>query len=175
MLDRFHAAGEIRVFDACQADGVIWKNLRDEYGDRIASYWGVDLKPKRGRLKVDSIRVLQSGPMQENVIDIDTYGMPWKHFEAACRNLDKPTTIFLTMGMPSIARNLSHDATMCKLSGCGRLDPQFPLTERACWKFAATAKLSVCCEHTTVVRAVTCRHVNGTASLQYIGVRVETK
>lgn len=95
-LQRFHSEGPIRVFDCCQGSGLIWSILRKEIP--VSSYWGVDLKPKPGRLKIDSVKVLGQPGWKENVIDIDTYGSPWKHWAAMLPNIIQPTTIFLTAG-----------------------------------------------------------------------------
>jgi hypothetical protein len=85
------------VFDCCQAEGVIWSNLRKEF--EVMSYWGVDLKPKKGRLKIDSARVLNQPGWPFNVIDIDTYGSPWTHWFATLKHLTRPASVFLTIGI----------------------------------------------------------------------------
>ena len=95
-LDRYHGDGDIRVFDACQGTGLIWRHLAREY--KLTRYWGVDKREKRGRLAVDSARILGQPGLQENVIDIDTYGLPWKHYAALLQNINEPTTVFLTIG-----------------------------------------------------------------------------
>ena len=95
-LKTYHADGKARVFDCCQGSAVIWTKLRSEHP--IASYWGVDMKPKAGRLKIDSVRVLEQPGWREDVIDVDTYGAPWKHWLAILRNAKGPTTVFLTLG-----------------------------------------------------------------------------
>jgi hypothetical protein len=73
-LDKYHADGNADVLDCCQAGGLLWKEIRKTH--QIARYWGVDLKPKKGRLKIDSVRILQQSGWPQNVIDIDTYGEP---------------------------------------------------------------------------------------------------
>jgi hypothetical protein len=95
MLDRWHSGGDIRVFDACQGSGVIWKKMRNWY--KLTSYWGVDLKKKSGRLQADSVELLSRG-LPENVIDVDAYGSPWAHWEALLRTTKQPRTVFLTIG-----------------------------------------------------------------------------
>jgi len=97
LLKRHHSGGDIRVFDCCQGSGVIWKQLRKEF--TVASYWGVDVKPKKGRLKIDSKRVVCQPGLNCNVIDIDTYGMPWDHWLGLLPNLVEPTTVFMTIGL----------------------------------------------------------------------------
>lgn len=48
-LRKYHAVGEIRVIDCCQGSAKLWTQLRKEF--EIKSYWGVDVKPKAGRLR----------------------------------------------------------------------------------------------------------------------------
>ncbi len=98
-LNKYHADGDVRVFDCCQGSGIIWEKLRGEY--QVQTYWGVDLKPKKGRVVVDSARVLQCG-LTENVVDIDTYGSPWKHYFNFSKTIAKPVTVFLTWGIVRI-------------------------------------------------------------------------
>lgn len=95
-LERYHADEPARVLDCCQGSGVIWRALRREFP--VASYWGLDLKPKKGRLKLDSVRVLSQSGWTQNVIDVDTYGSPWKHWAALLPNVTGPLTVFLTLG-----------------------------------------------------------------------------
>lgn len=96
-LRAYHADGDIRVLDCCQAKGEIWGELRREF--QVKSYWGVD-KEKRlsGRLVLDSARILQQSGLEQNVIDIDTYGSPWKHWFALLENAKTDLTVFLTFG-----------------------------------------------------------------------------
>lgn len=97
MLDKYHADGQARVFDCCQGSGIIWGELKKTH--QIAHYWGVDEKPKAGRLKIDSVKVLQQPDFRADVIDIDTYGSPWRHWNALVKSLINDATIFLTIGM----------------------------------------------------------------------------
>jgi hypothetical protein len=96
LLDTYHADGPIHVLDCCQGEGKIWAALKQEYA--VTSYWGVDLKQKKGRLALDSRRILAQPVWPQNVIDVDTYGSPWEHWLAMLPNITKPTTIFLTIG-----------------------------------------------------------------------------
>jgi len=93
-LDRYHPDGAT-VFDACQGNGELWRRLAI---GRKLNYWGVDLKPRKGRLKVDSERVLQVPGWTFDVIDVDTYGMPWGDWKAILANGKAPVTVFLTVG-----------------------------------------------------------------------------
>jgi len=95
MLDKYHSGTPFRVFDCCQGGGVLWQCLREEYD--VAAYWGVDVKPQRGRLKIDSRRLMAS-IADRNVVDIDTYGNPWQHWLRLLPHIRQSTTVFLTLG-----------------------------------------------------------------------------
>lgn len=106
-LRKYHSqpGAVVRVLDCCQGDGLIWDRLRSEFP--VASYWGVDVKPKRGRLAVKSERVLAQPGWRQDVIDVDTYGTPWTHWLAMLPNLKRGpflrddvsgVTVFLTLG-----------------------------------------------------------------------------
>jgi len=95
-LEKYHADGSAKVFDCCQGGGVMWMTIQQTHA--VESYWGVDVKPKKGRVKIDSVRVLQQAGLKQDVIDIDTYGSPWKHWFAMMPNIVRPTTVFLTIG-----------------------------------------------------------------------------
>lgn len=93
-LRKYHADGS-RVLDCCQGRGVIWRQLRSEF--KIISYWGLDLKPRRGRLRADSRKLLaERSGLREDIIDVDTYGSPWTHWLNLLPGVKKPTTVFLT-------------------------------------------------------------------------------
>lgn len=94
-LRKYHADGAARVMDCCAGSGRIWFQLRREFV--IASYWAIDTKPKPGRLKVDSSRILAQPGLAENVIDIND-GRPWEKWGALLPNVAQPTTVFLTLG-----------------------------------------------------------------------------
>jgi len=95
-LNKYHRQPP-RVFDACQGSGLLWADLRREFG--IQSYWGVDIKPKKGRIKIDSLKVLDQPGWLFDVVDVDAYGSPWKHFWAIHRHMPEgEMTVFLTVG-----------------------------------------------------------------------------
>ncbi|MDD5095557.1 MAG: hypothetical protein PHV74_14455 [Dehalococcoidia bacterium] len=95
-LTKYFKKEPIRVFDCCQGDGVIWQKLRRDY--TIARYWGVDVKKKTGRLAIKSERILSQPGWDDNVIDIDTYGSPWKQWFTMLPNIRQRTAVFLTIG-----------------------------------------------------------------------------
>lgn len=96
-LERYHPQGTARVLDCCMGSGFIWKALRSEW--RVAEYVGLDVKPKKGRLKIDSARYLEAGGWTHDVIDIDTYGSPWRHWLSVLRFSPDVCTVFLTIGL----------------------------------------------------------------------------
>lgn len=96
-LDKYHkAADPPNVLDCCQGERVIWSRLEKEYP--LAGYFGVDEKYKRGRLQIDSVKILAQPGWEQNVIDIDTYGSPWNHWIAMLPRVTRPLTVFLTIG-----------------------------------------------------------------------------
>lgn len=98
-LDCYHKGQKIKVFDACQGEQVLWGILRKEYPCR---YWGVDVKNKKGRPRVNSERVLAEAGWDFDVIDVDTYGQPWRHWEGIIKNGTRDVTVFLTIGMVNV-------------------------------------------------------------------------
>jgi hypothetical protein len=132
-LDKYHSATVIEpavhpvVLDCCQAGGVLWSTLRDEYD---VTYWGVDRVAKRGRLAVDSARLLTSPGLPYDVIDIDTYGSPWQHWKNLLPNLVKPATVFLTLGRAGGITSV--DSAVIESLGLGRMKASIPQSLR--WK-----------------------------------------
>jgi hypothetical protein len=98
-LRRYQDDGGPRVLDCCQGSRVLWTALEREFA--LTSYLGVDLKPRRGRLRVDSARILAQGGWRHNVIDVDPYGSPWKHWDHILR-ARHAMTVFLTIGFVPI-------------------------------------------------------------------------
>ena len=94
-LKKYHANAP-DVLDCCQATGYLWKKLKTKYSVRL--YMGLDVKPKKGRLKLDSVRYLKAGKWKHDIIDIDTYGSPWDHYEQVLKYMGKEITVFLTIG-----------------------------------------------------------------------------
>lgn len=168
-LQAYHTDGNARVFDCCQGSAVIWTTLRAEH--KIASYWGVDLKPKSGRLKIDSVRVLEQPGWLENIIDVDTYGAPWKHWSAILRNAKGPTTVFLTIGQHG--RGGGMTGIQGEVRDVLALPPSTPPMLAA--KVAHTAvdrMLATCLGNWSVIEA---KEARPGERARYIGVRIEPK
>ena len=113
-LSRFHSEKPPRVLDCFQGSGVIWSRLRGEFA--IGGYWGVDLKPKKGRLKIESSRILEQHGWNQNVVDLDAYGSPWGHWLHLLRTCDHDVTVFLTFGIVSM-HGFKLDAAMNSMLG----------------------------------------------------------
>lgn len=88
------------VLDCCQGDGAIWNVLRKEFNPRY--YLPIDIKPKKGRLQVESSRVLEAGDWNFDCIDVDTYGEPWKHWQQIINHGHGQITVFLTIGLVKV-------------------------------------------------------------------------
>lgn len=95
-MDKYHAGGDANVLDCCQGSAVIWNTLRNEYD--LAGYWGIDEKFRAGRIQIDSAKILAQRGWPQNVIDIDTYGTPWKHWMNMLPHVERQLTVFLTIG-----------------------------------------------------------------------------
>jgi hypothetical protein len=167
-LEKYHADGNATVFDCCQGGGVMWDAIRRTHP--VASYWGVDVKPKKGRLKIDSVRVLQQG-VKQNVIDIDTYGSPWKHWMAILPKVKIPVTVFLTIG--------NQNTTAMSPNGHGGSEfvvfpPSTPQSLAGAvmrWRDVDYG-LAKAFKYATITEAV---ESVSTGNARYIGVRLEPK
>jgi hypothetical protein len=167
-LKKYHADGTATVFDCCQGGGVMWDAIRRTHP--VASYWGVDVKPKKGRLKIDSIRVLQQGVSQD-VIDIDTYGSPWKHWLAMLPKVTKPVTVFLTIGNQNMTAMSPNSHGGSEFVVFPPSTPQSLAGAVMRWRDVdyGLAKAS---SFATIIEAV---EVSSTGNARYIGVRLEPK
>jgi hypothetical protein len=84
----------LSVVDCFSGSEVIWTTLSKEF--KIKEYLALDIKPKRGRIQIDSLRYLQNQKWTHNVIDLDAYGSPWAHwFEVLKRG--RSCIVFLTV------------------------------------------------------------------------------
>lgn len=166
-LRKYHADKPPSVIDCCMGLGVIWSRLRQEF--ELASYWGIDQKPKKGRQKLDSSRVLAQSGWTQNVIDIDTYGSPWRHWSALLPNVVCPATVFLTIGMVSISGSpVSHEVR--KALGLGDLAVPNAMWPRLS-QIAVSALLTRCCDYgILLVEAV---EAVSAGNARYIGVHLK--
>lgn len=119
-LDRYPCSS---VIDCCQGDQVIWSQLRQEYP--VEKYLGVDLKEKKGRLKIDSNRILAQPGWTFDCIDIDTYGSPWAHWESILQYSPHSITVFLTVGLVKVGGGRVSNEIMRWLGFSG-FSPKIP-------------------------------------------------
>lgn len=159
----------LRVMDCCNGSGVIWSELRKEF--ELAGYFPIDVKPKPGRLKLDSSRVLGQPGWTENVIDIDTYGSPWTHWEAMLPNIVRPVTVFLTIGQLTTGTVGRLSNVVLQSMGLGplrdKLAPAFhvKLAERG--RQYCLARL-----YDYPLECVECQEVVVSGNAQYLGIRL---
>lgn len=167
-LRKYHADNPPSVFDCCQGSAVMWTQLQKEFA--IGNYWGVDLKPKKGRLKIDSVRILQQPGWSFDVIDVDTYGSPWKHWIEILKNTTKPVTVFLTIGKPILAAG-GRSISRVELESVGLNFKHLPsgLAVHA-YAIALNAMLAKSLRCATITEAV---EAVSTGNARYIGVRLE--
>jgi hypothetical protein len=107
------------------------------------TYWGVDRLPQRGRLKIDSSRLLLAQSLPYDVVDVDTYGSPWQHWKNLLPNIVKPTTVFLTLGQAGGITAV--DSAVIKAVGLQKMSRTIPQALR--WKLdqvAVESCLSMC-------------------------------
>lgn len=166
-LRKFHADAPPRVLDCCQGSGLLWRTLREEF--EVASYWGLDLKPQKGRLKLDSVRVLAQPGWDQNVVDVDTYGSPWGHWEALLPNVRLPATVFLTIGTKN---TMERRATRYELAALGCLI-DIPIgIEMKLSKITVRYCLAKAWDHAKISEVIEAER--GPAAC-YVGVRLEKK
>lgn len=164
-LRKYHADGRARVMDCCSGGGLLWHTLRREFV--VESYWALDVKPKRGRLSIDSSRVLAQPGWIEDVIDVDTYGFPWTHYGAALASVKQPTTFFLTVGNFHLTpSDLIKDAL-----GMGKLRVPKQLLAKL-YHTAAPILLSPACHGRPDLRVIEARQATKLTS-RYYGLRIE--
>lgn len=157
------------MLDCCQGSAILWSRLRDEFP--VAAYLGLDIKPQKGRLRLDSRRYLALPGWDHDVIDIDTYGSCWAHWEALLPNVVRPTTVFLTWGQGGPNRiGLSR----YELNALGLTLPRVHRMSGAIVhnlaKIVLSYVLTNTCGYATITEAVEAIS-NGNA--RYFGVRLE--
>jgi len=166
-LRKYHSVDLPTVFDCCQGSAVMWTTLQKEFA--IKNYWGVDLKPKKGRLKIDSVRILSQG-ISENVIDVDTYGEPWKHWLALIEHVKQPTTVFLTIATIKMGGggNITHESR--QMLGIDQL-PSLP--QSFCGKLSSIIPRFMLAKAKDFVKIIEAVEAVSTGNARYIGVRLE--
>lgn len=168
-LSKYHIHEPPRVFDCCQGSGLLWNQLKQEY--QVASYWGVDLKPKAGRLKVDSSRILEQSGWSFDVIDVDAYGSPWKHWSHILRNASDGVTVFLTVGLIRMGGGGQLDQTQKDILGIYNLNVP-PGIQGKLHELSAKYLLALTGVHCTIAEV---KEAFPSNNARYIGVRLEKR
>jgi hypothetical protein len=167
-MKKYHTDSPPSVFDCCQGSAVMWTQLKKEF--EVSNYWGVDLKPKKGRLKIDSVRILQQPGWSFDVVDVDTYGSPWKHWLEVVKNAKDGVTVFLTIGKPILAAG-GRSISKIELDAVGLNIKRLPsgLAVHA-YGIAVNAMLAKALSYGTITEAV---EAVSTGNARYIGVHLE--
>lgn len=174
-LSRYHVPDpaapnvtDAHVLDCCQATGRLWKAIRRD--TIVASYWGVDMVRKKGRLRIDSSRILASPGWTQNVIDIDTYGSPWTHWIYLLATCDHPVTVFLTIGSVGTGGGGKLPKHLREALGLN-FESQIPtgFTPRL-MSLGVNAILARALER---FRVIECKEATPGTHARYIGVRLE--
>lgn len=164
-LRKYHAAAPFSVVD-CFSGGLecLWTTLRAEFP--VADYLALDLKPKRGRLKLDSMRYLENQKWAHDVIDLDAYGSPWKHWiEVLKRGL--AGTVFVTVGNSVFGR---QDSTALAFIGL-TFDVPIGLHKNLGDLIVSYALAAATTHGFTIAEIVEAPNPNGRA--RYLGIRLE--
>lgn len=168
-LERYHVDRPPLVFDCCQGSGMIWRRIRRRFP---CEYWGVDVKPKKGRLLIDSVRVLDQPGWTFDVIDVDTYGAPWKHWAAILRHMTKSATVFLTIGDIHIS-NIDNYAVESLGMTFKRLKPPSSLASKM-RHLAISHCLGRAADHdVNIIEAMEVESGSSYGQTRYIGLRLE--
>ena len=169
-LHQYHLPATANVLDCCMGTGKIWSEIRKEY--QISQYWGVDLKPKKGRIKIDSAKILNQPGWKQDVIDVDTYGSPWEHWEAILKYATKPITVFLTIVRAGIAGSTCNSAL--RLLGVPQqIQELLPSSLRG--KLSEKATDLALAKALTRYRMIEVKEAVSDGNARYIGVRLEPK
>jgi hypothetical protein len=143
----------------------IWSQLRKEFN--VGEYLALDIKEKKNRLKIDSLRYLQNQKWEHDVVDLDCYGSPWQHWFEVLRK-GKSLTVFLTLGQAGW-----HMKKLDTLRACGitfKIPNRF---HRDLDSFTTDCCLSACLDKFTVEKALEAENPHGNA--RYFGVRIVLK
>ena len=100
LLAPFAEKHPLEVMDCCAGTRQIWGRLEKEFP--IKRYVGFDKKRVGAwQVRVDSVRWLRDVGLCGNVIDVDTYGEPWRHYAAILESAwpFQEILVFLTVGM----------------------------------------------------------------------------
>ena len=170
-LRRYHAAKPPAVLDCCEGQGRLWTKLRAEFA--LASLVGIDTKRRPGRLRIDSARLLERPGWAFDVIDVDTYGSPFRHLLQIMRNMVDPVTVFLTWGIVRVGGGGNVQRDEAAIMGLATLRKHIPATllVLAGGRLSLSSCFRVGAERGVRVTEAIEAFPNGRA--RYIGLRLE--
>ena len=167
-LRKYHGDGTARVMDCCMGTGFLWRELRKTH--KIESYLGLDVKPKKGRLKIDSARYLEAGGWDHNCIDVDTYGCPWHHWFALLANLPYgKATVFLTIGKGLRGLSIISKDSLAAMGLAGFKIP--PAIQGRLWGHVFT--YCIAASRQQDIEITEAIEATSTGNARYIGMRIE--
>ena len=156
------------MFNCCEGDDVCWRTLRREYP--ACQVVGFDLKKKRGRVAIDSSRVLSLDGCRYDAVDIDTYGHPFKHLFALMRAMPEgAVTVFLTFGRIKYGGAHSEIVKLAGLDGFS-VKPPVSLASKAVEDSLSYAFTHECASKIVVAYAA---EAFPRGNARYIGLRLE--
>ena len=119
------------VLDCCAGNEEIWRRLGP------CRYVPLDVKRARGRLAVLSERIVEIEGMTADVVDIDTYGLPWKHYLPLLKWKQDRLVVFLTFAFLLTAGSGGRPLTkeIRESLGIGSLELAPAFTLRICHAF----------------------------------------
>ena len=166
-LRKYHGDGVARVLDCCMGSGFLWRELRKTHA--VKSYLGLDVKSKKGRLKIDSARYLDAGGWDHDCIDVDTYGCPYHHWFALLKNLSPGrATVFLTIGKGMKGLSIISKDGFAAMGLAGFKIP--PAIQGRLWDHAFTYCIAASRQHgIEITEAI---EATSTGNARYIGLRL---
>jgi hypothetical protein len=172
-LETFHADKPFSVVDCFSGEAeAIWTRLRAEFP--VREYLALDVKKKRGRLKMDSLRYLQNQEWRHDVVDLDAYGAPWRHWYEVLKR-GRSVTVFLTIGNTMFKKQQSEAQAAAGLTFktlSGRVAFKIPAgLHGSVTEIVEKYNLALACDRYSIPLAMEAENNGGTA--RYIGVRLE--
>lgn len=109
----------------------------------------------------------------DEIVDIDTYGSPWRHYYALLPNIHKPTTIFLTNGLIKImGGNVSKEEKEAIWINFKTVNPPQALIVKACKKSISYC-FARCYDYNIII--IEAMEAVSYGNAKYYGLRLEVK
>jgi hypothetical protein len=159
-------AGPVTVLDCFSGqDEAIWSVLRKEFS--VTEYLALDIKKKRNRLKIDSLRYLQNQKWKHDIVDLDAYGSPWEHWQEVLKSdRQGEITVFLTIGSAVFGRlsNFARNAMGIPSETPHGMDKQLS-------EISVSFCLSTACKYGWIIED--CKEaLNHGGNARYLGIRI---